>query len=90
MLTGDRSAQLFGQVARIIAGAIPDADLVVLEGATHATYCTRPKAFAETVRSFGRSLACLTGRNRLSPPRPKVPESEGGSRRPKHYATLYL
>jgi len=56
LLTGDRSVPLFGEIARAVAGAIPGAELVVLEGATHATYFFQPKAFAEAVRSFASAL----------------------------------
>ena len=56
LLTGDRSVPIFGEAARAVAGAIPGAELVVLEGATHATYVFRPEAFAQAVRSFASAL----------------------------------
>lgn len=57
LLTGSRSVPVFGETTRILASAIPGAELLVLDGATHATYFTRPEAFADAVRSFASRLA---------------------------------
>lgn len=54
LLNGSRSVAIFGEIVRRIGAAVPGAEIVVLEGATHATYATRPEAFADAVRSFAR------------------------------------
>ena len=49
---GSASLTWFQDVAKIVAGAIPDCRLTELVGAGHATYATRPAEFAEAVREF--------------------------------------
>ncbi len=52
LLVGSRSEPIFGQIARRVANAVPGTDLVVLEGASHATYASAPAAFTDAVVSF--------------------------------------
>lgn len=52
LLVGSRSEPIFGQIARRVANVVPGADLVVLEGASHATYASAPAAFTDAVVSF--------------------------------------
>lgn len=56
MLRGSESLRAFTETAKIIAGAIPNCRLVVLEGAGHATYAYCPAEFAATVREFAMTL----------------------------------
>ncbi|HEY3549365.1 MAG TPA: alpha/beta hydrolase [Propionicimonas sp.] len=52
VLYGSASLPRFQQIAKIVAGAIPDCRLKELVGAGHATYATRPADFANAVRDF--------------------------------------
>lgn len=52
LLLGADSEPIFGEIVAHVARAIPGSDLVVLDGATHATYASAPGAFAEAVVSF--------------------------------------
>lgn len=52
VLYGSASLPWFQQIAKIVAGAIPDCRLKELVGAGHATYATRPADFANAVRDF--------------------------------------
>lgn len=52
LLLGSRSEPIFGQVAHRVARAVPGAELLVLDGASHATYASAPAAFTEAVASF--------------------------------------
>ena len=49
-----RSASLlwFRDIAKIVAGAIPQCGLRELVGAGHATYASKPAEFAQIVRGF--------------------------------------
>lgn len=53
LLVGERSLVIFGEIARRVAASIPGAELIVLPGATHATYASNPDGFEHAVRSFG-------------------------------------
>jgi 3-oxoadipate enol-lactonase len=55
LLRGADSEPIFGEIVAHVARAIPAADVVVLEGATHATYASAPEAFAEAVGSFAEA-----------------------------------
>jgi 3-oxoadipate enol-lactonase len=52
LLRGSDSEPIFGEIVGHVARAIPAADVVVLDGATHATYASAPEAFADAVASF--------------------------------------
>lgn len=56
VIRGERSRPEFRAAAEAIASAIPSAELIELEGASHATYFHQPDAFAEAVRSFAHGL----------------------------------
>jgi 3-oxoadipate enol-lactonase len=55
VLYGSASLPWFQDIARIVAGAIPQCSLKELDGAGHATYATRPAEFATAVRRFAES-----------------------------------
>ncbi|MGE5226511.1 MAG: alpha/beta fold hydrolase, partial [Planctomycetaceae bacterium] len=55
LLRGADSEPIFGEIVAHVARALPAADVVVLEGATHATYASAPEAFAEAVASFAEA-----------------------------------
>ncbi len=55
VLYGSASLPWFQDIARIVAGAIPDCRLIERAGAGHATYATRPSEFATAVREFAES-----------------------------------
>lgn len=56
MFYGSESQRTFSDIAKIIAGAIPNCRLVELHGAGHATYAYRPAEFAAAVREFAQTL----------------------------------
>jgi pimeloyl-ACP methyl ester carboxylesterase len=51
-LHGERSHPMFPDVARVLADAVPKADLRVLAGSGHVTYAERPDEFAQAVIDF--------------------------------------
>jgi pimeloyl-ACP methyl ester carboxylesterase len=55
LLLGAESEPIFGEIVAHVARAIPGSDVVVLDGATHATYASAPGAFAEAVASFSEA-----------------------------------
>lgn len=56
VISGSASLTWFRDIATIVAGAIPDATLLELDGASHATYASRPAEFALAVREFASRL----------------------------------
>jgi len=52
VICGELSLPIFKEVAARFAASVPGAELVELQGATHATYHLQPDAFAGAVRSF--------------------------------------
>lgn len=56
MFRGSKSLPAFAETAKIIAAAIPNCRLVVLQGSGHATYAYRPAEFAANVREFAMTL----------------------------------
>lgn len=56
LLYGSESQRMFSEIAKIIAGAIPNCRLIELHGAGHATYAYRPAEFAAAVREFAATL----------------------------------
>ena len=59
MMYGSTSLKWFIEIAKIVAGAIPDCRLVEIAGAGHATYAARPAEFAAPVRDFAASLPAV-------------------------------
>lgn len=56
MMYGSASLKWFIEIAKIVAGALPNCRLVEIAGAAHATYAARPVEFAAAVRDFVASL----------------------------------
>lgn len=56
MMYGSDSLKWFIEIAKMIAGAIPNSRLVEITGAGHATYAAQPVEFAAAVRDFALSL----------------------------------
>ncbi len=56
VLSGTNSLPSLQELARVVAGSLPNGRLKGIEGAGHATYATRPEAFADAVREFAGSL----------------------------------
>ena len=56
MMYGTNSEKSFSQIAKMVADALPNCQLVELTGAGHATYAHQPVAFAAAVRQFALSL----------------------------------
>jgi pimeloyl-ACP methyl ester carboxylesterase len=56
MMYGSASIKWFIEIAKIVAGAIPNCRLVEIAGAGHATYAAQPIEFADAVREFALSL----------------------------------
>jgi 3-oxoadipate enol-lactonase len=50
IVSGSRSHPLFRRVAAVIAGAVPNAEAVEIEGVGHVTYAEAPDEFARIVR----------------------------------------
>ena len=59
MMYGSTSIKWFIEIAKIVAGAIPNCRLVEIAGAGHATYAARPVEFAAAVRDFALSLPAV-------------------------------
>ncbi len=59
MMYGSDSVTWFVEIAKIVAGAIPNCRLVELASAGHATYAARPVEFAAAVRDFVSSLPAV-------------------------------
>ncbi len=59
MMYGSDSVTWCVEIAKIVAGAIPNCRLVELAGAGHATYAARPVEFAAAVRDFVSSLPAV-------------------------------
>jgi 3-oxoadipate enol-lactonase len=56
MMYGSGSLKWFVEIAKIVAGAIPNCRVQEIAGAGHATYAARPFEFAAAVRDFVSSL----------------------------------
>lgn len=52
MMYGSASLPAFTEIAKMVAGALPNCQLKELAGAGHATYASRPAEFAAAVREF--------------------------------------
>jgi 3-oxoadipate enol-lactonase len=59
MMYGSASTKWFIEIAKIVAGAIPNCRLVEIAGAGHATYAAQPVEFAATVLDFISSLPAV-------------------------------
>ena len=59
MMYGSASMKSFIEIAKIVAGAIPNCRLEEIAGAGHATYAARPVEFAVAVREFISSLSVV-------------------------------
>ena len=59
MMYGSASPKWFIEIAKIVAGAIPNCRLVEIAGAGHATYAAQPVEFAAAVRDFVSSLPAV-------------------------------
>ena len=55
LLLGADSEPIFAEIVAHVARANPAAEVVVLDGATHATYASAPEAFADAVASFAEA-----------------------------------
>ncbi len=60
MMYGSASLKWFTEIARMVAGAIPNCRLEEIAGAGHATYAARPMEFAAAVQDFVLSLPAVT------------------------------
>jgi pimeloyl-ACP methyl ester carboxylesterase len=56
LMYGSESLRAFSDIAKIVAGAIPNCRLIELKGAGHATYAYRPAEFATAVREFALTV----------------------------------
>jgi pimeloyl-ACP methyl ester carboxylesterase len=59
MMYGSDSLAWFVEIAKLVAGSIPNCRLVEISGAGHATYGARPLEFAAAVRAFLSSLPAV-------------------------------
>jgi 3-oxoadipate enol-lactonase len=56
VMYGSASLKAFTDIAKMVAGAIPNCQLKELTGAGHATYAHRPTEFAAAVRQYAATL----------------------------------
>lgn len=56
MIAGGDSNPVLREITARIAGELPDARLVELDGAGHVTYAEAPDEFARAVAAFAREL----------------------------------